>query len=45
MFNSGNSGRLPNKNADSMLAPSQWEMSLQSNVVPHWLGANLELAL
>ena len=30
--------------ADSRLAPSQWETSLQSNVVSHWLGANLESA-
>ena len=28
--------------ADSRLAPSQWETSLQSNAVSHWLGANLE---
>ena len=27
--------------ADSRLAPSQWETSLQSNAVSHWLGANL----
>ena len=31
--------------ADSRLGPSQWEMSLQSNTVSHWLGANLESAL
>ena len=31
--------------ADSRLAPSQWEMLLQSNNVSHWLDANLELAL
>ena len=31
--------------ADSKLAPSQWETSLQSNTVSHWLGANLESAL
>ena len=31
--------------ADSRLAPSQWETSLQSNGVSHWLGANLEWAL
>ena len=31
--------------ADSRLVPSQWETSLQSNAVSHWLGANLELAL
>ena len=31
--------------ADSRLAPSQWETSLQINVVSHWLGANLESAL
>ena len=30
---------------DSWLAPSQWETSLQSNVVSHWLGADLESAL
>ena len=26
--------------ADSRLAPRQWETSLQSNAVSHWLGAN-----
>ena len=31
--------------ADSRLAPSQWETSLQSNTVSHWLGANPESAL
>ena len=31
--------------ADYRLAPSQWETSLQSNTVSHWLGANLETAL
>ena len=31
--------------ADSRLAPSQWETSLQRNAVSHWLGANLESAL
>ena len=31
--------------ADSTLAPSQWETSLQSNAVSHWLGVNLESAL
>ena len=31
--------------ADSRLAPSQWETSLQSNSVSHWLGANLKSAL
>ena len=30
--------------ADSRLAPSQWEMSLQRNAVSHWLGANLKSA-
>ena len=30
---------------DSRLATSQWETSLQSNAVSHWLGANLESAL
>ena len=31
--------------ADCRLAPSQWETSLQSNAVSHWLGTNLESAL
>ena len=31
--------------ADSRLAPSQWETSLQSNAISHWLGENLESAL
>ena len=31
--------------ADSRLAPSQCETSLQTNVVSYWLGANLESAL
>ena len=31
--------------ADSRLAISQWETSLQNNAVSHWLGANLESAL
>ena len=31
--------------ADSRLVPSQWETSLQSNAVSHWLGANLESVL
>ena len=30
---------------DSRFAPSQWETSLQSNAVSHWLGANQESAL
>ena len=30
--------------ADSRLVPSQWETSLLSNAVSHWLGANLESA-
>ena len=30
--------------ADSRLPPSQWETSLQSNTVSHWLGANPESA-
>ena len=36
---------IHNIRADSSLAPSQWETSLQSNIVSHWLGANLEWAL
>ena len=31
--------------ADSRLAASQWETSLQSNTISHWLGGNLELTL
>ena len=31
--------------ADSRHSPSQWETSLQSNTVSHWLCANLESAL
>ena len=30
---------------DSRFAPSQWETSLQSNAVSHWLGTNTESAL
>ena len=30
------------RRADSRLAPSQWETSLHSNTVSHWLSANLE---
>ena len=35
----------PRNRADSRFAPGQWETSLQSNAVSHWLGANLESAL
>ena len=31
--------------ADSMLSPSQWETSSQSNAVSHWRSANLESTL
>ena len=31
--------------ADSRIVPSQWEKSLQSNGVSHWMAANLESAL
>ena len=31
--------------AEFRLAPSQWETSLQSNAISHWLGANLESSL
>ena len=31
--------------ADSRFEPSQWETSLQSNAVSHWLGTSLESAL
>ena len=34
-----------NFRVDSRFAPSQWETSLQTNAVSHWLGANLESAL
>ena len=37
--------KLTTIEADSRFAPSQWEMSLQSNAVSHWLGANLESTL
>ena len=30
---------------DSRFAPGQWEMSLQSNAISHWLGTNLDSAL
>ena len=30
---------------DSRLAPSQWETSLQSNAVSHWMGPSLDLPL
>ena len=44
-------GRLTEHNmctynrADSSFVPSQWETSLQSNAISHWLDANLESAL
>ena len=31
--------------SNDRFASSQWEMSLQSHAVSHWLGANLESAL
>ena len=31
--------------ADTRVGPSQWETSLQSNTVSHWLGASLESAM
>ena len=44
-----NSSKEPKSNvhklADFRLALSQWETSLQSNIVSHWLGINLESAL
>ena len=51
------SSTLPNRNtlqilsnppyirADSRVVPSQWGMSLQSNTISNWLGANVEWAL
>ena len=38
-------GRMSKDRGDPRFAPSQWEMSLHSNAVSHWLGANLESAL
>ena len=38
-------GTLPISRPDYKLAPSQWETSLQSNAVSHWLGTTLESAL
>ena len=37
-------GKVYNR-TNSRLAPSQWETSLQSKAISHWLGANLESAL
>ena len=37
--------RKRNGRVDSRFAPCQWETSLRSNAVSHWLGANLESAL
>ena len=31
--------------ADSRLVPRQWETSLQSNAVSHWIGSNLQSTL
>ena len=42
IYENDNNGRY---RADFRFAPSQWETSLQSNAVSHWLGTNLELAL
>ena len=46
----GKHTRLPKRfttytRADSRFAPGQWETSLQSNAISHWLGANLDSAL
>ena len=38
-------GDLGQSRTESRFAPSQWETSLQSNAVPHWLDANQESAL
>ena len=38
-------GKLMIIRANSRLAPSQWDTSLQSNAVSHWLGAKLESPL
>ena len=44
-YTTSSSRALSHTRADSRLAPSQWETSLQSNAVSHWLGTNLESAL
>ena len=36
---------LHKSRAETRIAPSQWEMSLQSNAISHWLGTNLESTL
>ena len=41
----GQSCQMCFRRADSQFAPSQWDTSLQSNAISHWLGANLESAL
>ena len=41
---SGHLGDMPYTRVDSRFAPSQWETSLQSNAVSHWLDANLASA-
>ena len=47
--NNGNQGDMPCYNikfrADFRLVPSQWETSLPSNAVSHWLGTKLQSAL
>ena len=37
--------KIHTNSSSSRLAPNQWETSLQSNAVSHWLGTNLEPAL
>ena len=44
-YRSGNKIVWTNHRVDSRFVPSQWETSLQSNAVSHWLCANLESAL
>ena len=41
----GKLGYVIHIRADSRLTPSQWDTSLQSKAVSHWLGANLESAM
>ena len=43
VLSTGRAFRL-NFRAASMFAPSQWQTSLRSNVVSHWLSSNLESA-
>ena len=45
LFASPHLGHRHHCRVDSRLVSCQWEMSLQSNAISHWLGTNLESAL